>query len=191
MKVSDAKKKKRQMLRKALCELTEDVRTQHSFLISRYVSSFFSSLQHSDAVIIGGFAPLLNEPLWTLALQNWVEQLAFPDYREGEMAFYKTPYETLIDTENFGIKLKTPPTSARHVNPSHILVPGLGFSVEGRRLGRGKGFFDRYLKTVGAIKIGLCFECQVVADLPTEKHDVSVDYLVTEKGVTTCKENVR
>ena len=59
------------------------------------------------------------------------------------------------------------------------LVPGLGFALNGRRLGRGKGFYDRMLTRVGGLKCGLAFDEQVVEGIPWEPHDVCVDCLLT------------
>jgi 5-formyltetrahydrofolate cyclo-ligase len=65
-----------------------------------------------------------------------------------------------------------------------VLVPGVAFSSKtGHRLGYGKGFFDRFLKDFNGKKIGLCFEAQLVADLPFDESDISMDYLVTEERV--------
>jgi 5-formyltetrahydrofolate cyclo-ligase len=60
-----------------------------------------------------------------------------------------------------------------------ILVPGLGFSLAGVRLGRGKGYYDRLLASVVGVRCGVAFDWQVVAELPTEAHDVFVDCLAT------------
>ena len=68
-----------------------------------------------------------------------------------------------------------------------ILVPGCGFDLEGGRLGRGGGYYDRFLAgQVGVLKVGLCFECQMIDRLPTEAHDQSVDLIVTESRVIDC-----
>ena len=66
-----------------------------------------------------------------------------------------------------------------------ILVPGLAFSKDRHRLGRGGGFFDRLLSDRGknAFKLAICFSFQVVDSIPTEEHDVKVDAVVTEQGV--------
>lgn len=66
-----------------------------------------------------------------------------------------------------------------------IFVPGLAFSRAGARLGRGGGFYDRLLASpeFRARKIGLCFEVQIVSDVPTESHDHPVDAVLTESGL--------
>jgi 5-formyltetrahydrofolate cyclo-ligase len=66
-----------------------------------------------------------------------------------------------------------------------VLVPGLAFSKERHRLGRGGGFFDRMLsdRAKNAFKLAICFSFQVVDAIPVEEHDVKVDAVVTENGV--------
>ena len=57
-----------------------------------------------------------------------------------------------------------------------IIVPGIGFDREGGRLGRGGGYYDRFLKEARqAYKIGLAFECQIVERVPRESGDIPVD----------------
>ncbi len=61
-----------------------------------------------------------------------------------------------------------------------IAVPGLAFSRKGNRLGRGEGYFDRFLKKASAAqKVGLAFREQIASGIPMEKHDVPVDEVVT------------
>lgn len=63
-----------------------------------------------------------------------------------------------------------------------IFVPGLAFSRDGSRLGRGGGFYDRLLTaaTLRARKIGVCFQEQLFVKLPTEAHDREVDVVVSD-----------
>jgi 5-formyltetrahydrofolate cyclo-ligase len=69
--------------------------------------------------------------------------------------------------------------------PDLIFVPGLAFSKDGHRLGRGAGFFDRLLasRAARAFKIGICFSFQLVDAVPTERHDIEMDMIVTDEGV--------
>ena len=59
------------------------------------------------------------------------------------------------------------------------LVPGLGFTGNGWRLGRGKGHYDRLLTGVGGAKCGICFDEQVVEEMPAELHDFRLDCILT------------
>jgi 5-formyltetrahydrofolate cyclo-ligase len=62
-----------------------------------------------------------------------------------------------------------------------ILVPGLAFSNDRYRLGRGGGFFDRLLagRAAKAFKLGVCFSFQVIDSVPTEPHDVAMNAVAT------------
>ena len=60
-----------------------------------------------------------------------------------------------------------------------VLVPGVAFDADGHRLGRGRGYYDRFLKTVGTVsKIGVCFDFQKVQEVPVGPDDVMVDLVV-------------
>lgn len=62
-----------------------------------------------------------------------------------------------------------------------IVVPGVAFDREGNRMGRGRGFYDRLLKTAThAFKVGVAFDFQVIEAVPTEPHDVKMDTVVSE-----------
>ena len=59
------------------------------------------------------------------------------------------------------------------------LIPGVAFDAEGHRLGRGKGYYDRFLQSLPSVKkIGVCFDFQKVESVPAEAHDVVVDIVV-------------
>ncbi len=63
-----------------------------------------------------------------------------------------------------------------------ILVPGLAFSGDCHRLGRGGGFFDRLLagRASKAFKLGICFSFQILDVIPVEGHDIVMDAVVTD-----------
>jgi 5-formyltetrahydrofolate cyclo-ligase len=61
-----------------------------------------------------------------------------------------------------------------------IVRPGLAFTETGMRMGQGAGFYDRFLEMAcaGTLKIGVCFDFQVMKAIPREEHDVNVDLLL-------------
>ncbi len=71
--------------------------------------------------------------------------------------------------------------------PILAVIPGVGFDVHGVRLGRGGGFYDRALADLrrwGPVHaVGLAFECQIVAELPSEAWDQGVDFVVSENRI--------
>ena len=60
-----------------------------------------------------------------------------------------------------------------------VLVPGVAFDFGGGRIGRGKGFYDRLLARVPGFKCGVGFDCQLVAGVPLEPHDVRLNCILT------------
>ncbi len=70
-----------------------------------------------------------------------------------------------------------------------IVVPGLGFDLDGHRIGRGRGFYDRFLahQDWRGVSCGLAIHEQVVEQVPVAEHDVRVDMLVTDSAVQHFK----
>jgi|SRR3989344_3709409 len=63
------------------------------------------------------------------------------------------------------------------------LLPGVAFSPSGIRLGYGKGVFDKLLSKSKAVKIGLAYDFQIVDEIPKEKHDLIMDFVITESQI--------
>ena len=61
------------------------------------------------------------------------------------------------------------------------IIPGMAFDAKGHRLGRGKGYYDRFLSLAPAIyKIGICFPFQLVDNVPVNENDVWMDEVIGE-----------
>lgn len=60
-----------------------------------------------------------------------------------------------------------------------VIVPGLAFTLAGDRLGYGQGYYDRLLPTVSAPTVGVCFDDQLVDELPVAAHDVRVGAVIS------------
>ncbi len=58
-------------------------------------------------------------------------------------------------------------------------IPGVGFDREGNRLGRGKGYYDRFLPLLHCHTIGICYPFQLVESIPTEPHDIKVNEVIS------------
>jgi 5-formyltetrahydrofolate cyclo-ligase len=72
------------------------------------------------------------------------------------------------------------------------LVPGLGFSLNGGRLGYGKGFYDGWLAANPDVqRVGFCFEVQVLTEIPMEAHDQKLDYILTEAALHSTRRDRR
>lgn len=88
-----------------------------------------------------------------------------------------------VHTAELGIR--TPQVEC-YVQPEAIdvvLVPGVAFSETGQRLGMGRGYYDRFLLTTKAVRIGICAGYNLLDTVPVDEHDVCMDYLVSPAGI--------
>lgn len=61
-----------------------------------------------------------------------------------------------------------------------IIVPGIAFDRKMNRLGRGRGFYDRFLPNIPAPKMGICFDFQLFDNIPAGANDIRMNYIVSE-----------
>ncbi len=88
-----------------------------------------------------------------------------------------------LKKENYGIM--EPPTDnlLDRDELDVVFVPGVGFDKRGFRIGYGAGYYDRFLSDYKGVKVGVCFELQVVDYAYNDEHDIAMDYIITEKGI--------
>lgn len=109
-----------------------------------------------------------------------------PLITKKEMTFHRIDnLKSELITNKYGIK--EPPAGLKEKKTdknSLVLVPGVAFTKQGERLGRGGGFYDRYLeKNPDGYLIAIAFEDQIVDKLPTEKWDKKVHKIVTNNNI--------
>jgi 5-formyltetrahydrofolate cyclo-ligase len=101
--------------------------------------------------------------------------------REAAMEFrlWRSPHlEELLEPGPFGIL--QPVADAAVAMPTFLLLPLVGFTAEGRRLGQGGGHYDRWLAAnSGVPAVGMAWDCQKVETLPDEAHDQPLTAVVT------------
>ena len=172
----------RQQIREALVALPSAERSALSLKLRNVLSSQPTWRQASSIL---GFAPIGNEPdVMPLLEEAWSsnKRVALPRYDAGTSVYSACAVSNHAEIRpgSFGV---LEPTAGCPVVPLNqldfILVPGVGFDLAGRRLGRGKGFYDRLLAEVLGHKCGVAFDAQIVAQLPEEPHDVRVDSIAT------------
>ena len=74
--------------------------------------------------------------------------------------------------------------------PDLCLTPGLGFSANGKRIGYGRGYYDKWFAAhPGSERVALCYECQLLEDIPVTDTDVRVEKIITEQRVIRCPES--
>lgn len=113
----------------------------------------------------------------------------FPRISEdrSELELYEvTDFSTQCRRGSYGI-MEPVPDKTRQAAIEEIdlvLVPGVVFARNGVRIGRGAGFYDKFLTVaLTAVSVGLGYDFQLVPELPREKHDQPVDYFCSELGL--------
>lgn len=137
------------------------------------------------------FYPRWDEPdLWPLVEMclNAGRHVAILRYRpEGDLyEAVALTRETLARLQPGRFGIPEPPGSMNRIDLKMLdltLVPGLVFARDAARIGRGRGYFDRFLSELTGLKAGVCFEGQVVDRVPRNAHDVPMDFVLTESGI--------
>jgi 5-formyltetrahydrofolate cyclo-ligase len=132
------------------------------------------------------FYPLNDEPDIAPLLEQALaagKTIALPRYNSSlgvyEAALIRNLTEDLVPGR-FGVREPSPNCPALPLNQLDLtLVPGIAFDPSGRRLGRGKGFYDRLLPGTTGMTLGLAFDWQESDALPTEPHDVELNAILT------------
>ena len=173
----------RSQIRAAIRSVSPDERTAASRLVCQRLEQF-SIWRDADAILF--YAPLADEvdvwPLLAVALAKG-KMIALPRFRANQDAYEACLLTNLsqdLQPGNFGVREPSDRCPVIPINQLDlVLVPGVAFAVDGHRLGRGKGYYDRLLANVRGAKCGLAFEQQVVTEIPAEPHDRTLDCIVT------------
>ena len=89
-----------------------------------------------------------------------------------------------LEIGKFGI-FDVPPEKRIEVKISDldlVLVPWIAFDLSGGRFGYGRGYYDRFLNKTEGFRVGVCYEFQVVDQVPMEAHDIYMQALISQKG---------
>ena len=150
--------------------------------------------EYSSARVVLGFWPLDDEidvrPVLRDAL-GAKKTVALPVavVETGEMRLRRFRGEEALVEGAYGILEPFPDEEElRPAAVGLVLVPGRAFDHSGNRLGRGKGYYDRFLASLGerVFRLGVAYEAQVFERVPACEKDVPVHALATERGVKRC-----
>lgn len=140
-----------------------------------------------DAATVSGFWPIRDEidprPLLD-RLRQMGHRLCLPVIAEPHLIFRQLDRETELVPAGFGTL--EPSKDAAVLEPDVLLMPLAAFDASGNRIGYGKGYYDKAITALEAIRprtcIGLAFGVQEVDRVPAEAHDKPLDGILTEQG---------
>jgi 5-formyltetrahydrofolate cyclo-ligase len=185
--ISLSKKKLRETIKKRVLSLSEEEKKQASKRIFEAVS-ILEPYKKASSVML--YASTQNEvdtfPLMEDLLRRgvilwlpWcdVEKISLVPVKIKDIKkdLVKGAYGILSPREP---KDKSLPAA---FNPSLVFVPGIAFDKRGNRLGRGLGYYDKFLTSLSpeTFKVGLTFQCQTEEEIPTEPFDYRVDRVIS------------
>ena len=151
---------------------------------SESIRSTISSLPRWQAArIIAGYAALPSEPNLQPFRWKGPQRWLLPRVEGDSLVFNAVENATELQPGSFGVA----EPHSQHcplADPSSadlIFVPGLAFTTQGHRLGRGGGYYDRLLSTLSpsVFRVGICLDQQLVKELPCLPHDEKVDLVLS------------
>lgn len=133
---------------------------------------------------LGLYFPLKTEPdLFKFVITSgW--NICLPKVKNTDMTYVSYNAGGKLIKSEFGDLYE--PASEEVIIPKVALVPGLAFDIKGYRLGYGIGHFDRYFAqnvNTNIIKIGVCYDDMLFEKLPSDDHDIQMDYIITEYNI--------
>ena len=141
----------------------------------------------SRATCIALYAPIRNEIDTALLFEEarrTGKRVLYPRVYGEEMRFYEVTDATCLEQGAFGIL--EPCIVGEGCSPDTadlVVVPGVAFDGTGHRIGFGKGYYDRCLSQLDRhpVLVGLCHDFQLLEQVPSEGHDIRMQYIVTDQ----------
>ena len=107
-------------------------------------------------------------------------KISYP-FIDGENMLAVIPTNSDFTTNNFGVKEPTEYVAIDNIDVA--IIPLLACDKDKNRIGFGKGYYDRFLSNHPCLKIGICYDFQVLENVPVNNWDVPLDIIITDKRI--------
>ncbi len=174
-------------IREEMKQKRRNMTAEEAFEKSRTAQKIFlESEQYKKAKSVMLYLPLGNEvdtsSIIKAALYSGKNVLVPVTHSETfEISAYKITEKTEFENGTFSVKEPKEKVEFDASKIDVVLVPGIAFDRFGGRVGFGKGCYDKFLKNMKAVKIGFCYDFQLIRHIETDNNDVTMDYIITEK----------
>lgn len=183
----------RTQIKSELAKLSADFVAEASASVCKELYRFICASEMNDYPAVLGWASCFYAEIDLTELLNrliGIKDLYLPSYLSTEqMCFARIDvnWKDQLDDKSKGFvkPLATDSPCWRNDCKAIVLLPGLGFDRKGGRLGRGSGYYDRFLAgclSSQVLKMGICLDLQLIDQIPVGSNDILVDYVCTEKG---------
>ena len=178
----------RELLAQKRRMLTKEQVAEYSSQILAQVEQL-NCFQAAKTVLI--YYPTKNEVDLLPLVKKYKKEktLLFPVVRGHQMM--ACPYEGNAKMHRGKYNIPEPTTDPFQGNIDLILVPGVGFDCNCNRLGRGGGYYDRYVQSFArkSVLVGVGYDFQLIEEVPVGRHDKRLDYVVTSTAVFKSKKD--
>jgi len=172
-------------IRKKIFKIRKKNNSKNLEINFKYLYNILKKVKISTKVV-GGYYPYnyeINAIRILEELEKKKYQISLPKIKKNsQMDFFCWSLKDPLSVNSYGIP---EPTSNRIIIPGILLVPLVAFDKNHNRIGYGGGFYDRYLKKIRKMRkiitVGLAYSFQKVKEIPTNQHDIKLDFIVTEK----------
>lgn len=181
-------------LRRMLLDRRRKLAAPERAAASRLIQEAFLAIpEFAEARVVAVYAPIHGEVETALVMEQALalgKELLYPTVCGNNLEFRGVKGAADLRPGAYGIP--EPAAECPAVAPAMvdlIVIPGVAFDQAGRRIGYGKGFYDRALHPLeGSGKlVGFCFDFQLVEEIAGEPHDVRLDMVITERRLVRCR----
>ena len=149
-----------------------------------------------QAQVVMMYCSLSDEVCTHQFIEKWSAEktILLPVVKGKELELRTFVSFDLMETSTFQIEVPQSDVFLDFSKIDLIVVPGVAFTPQGFRLGRGGGYYDRFLSRTDIMhvpKIGICYPCQLIQQLPVESHDVPMDDVIGLLPLTSSMTDVR
>ncbi|MBD3248874.1 5-formyltetrahydrofolate cyclo-ligase [Candidatus Woesearchaeota archaeon] len=182
-------------LRKKARDSRDDIEEDEILSLSRDIKNNLFSLEEiSKNSVINCYASFQSE-VYTFGMIHDIleigKTLTLPKTKNKDLELYNISHKDIkrLKQSRWGIYEPLGDTRTLDVKEHDVVIaPGIAFDLKGNRLGYGAGFYDRlFSKSKRTLKIALAFERQLIEKVPSEKHDIKLDMIITEKDCYNIK----
>ena len=148
-------------------KIHQNLRQIDSYINSHNIACYFSIGSEIDTYDI------------MLDILNQGKNMLLPKIVDNNLEFYVVPNLEKLEKGTFDIM--EPKDSCKKADRIDcVLIPTVGVSKLGIRIGYGKGYYDKFLSSTDAVKISLTYSKQIIKIIPSDSHDIKMNWVVTE-----------
>lgn len=169
------KKEIRRQIKIIKANLNSEIKNRYSISVLNKIEQDISFVTSKKVLIFWS----MDDEIYTHDfIQKWSssKEIFLPVISGDSLVLRKfTSLDNMVPDSRFGILEPKGLDFHDWKEIDYAVIPGVAFDSNNNRLGRGKGFYDRILNNINAVKVGVCFNFQLIDSVPTEANDVKMD----------------